>query len=93
MLEVDAVLVATGRVPTSADLNLAAVGVESERGFIPVDDGLRVLAGGNPVPHLWAVGDVTGKLMTQQQKADSLGYVPLPESLRQKALTAVDSLK
>ena len=63
VLEVDAVLVATGRVPTSADLNLAAVGVETERGFIPVDDGLRVLAGGNPVPHLWAVGDVTGKLM------------------------------
>ena len=63
VLEVDAVLVPTGRVPTSADLNLAAVGVESERGFIPVDDGLRVLAGGNPVPHLWAVGDVTGKLM------------------------------
>jgi len=63
VLEVDAVLVATGRVPTSADLNLAAVGVESERGFIPVDEGLRVLAGGNPVPHLWAVGDVTGKLM------------------------------
>ena len=63
VLEVDAVLVATGRVPTSAELNLAAVGVESERGFIPVDDGLRVLAGGNPVPHLWAVGDVTGKLM------------------------------
>jgi len=30
---------------------------------------------------------------TQQQKADSLGYVPLPEDLRQKALTAVDSLK
>ena len=63
VLEVDAVLVATGRVPTSAELNLAAVGVETERGFIPVDDGLRVLAGGNPVPHLWAVGDVTGKLM------------------------------
>ena len=63
VLEVDAVLVATGRVPTSADLNLAAAGVETERGFIPVDDGLRVLAGGNPVPHLWAVGDVTGKLM------------------------------
>jgi len=30
---------------------------------------------------------------TQQQKADSLGYVPLPESLRQKALAAVDTLK
>ena len=30
---------------------------------------------------------------TQQQKADSLGYVPLPENLRQKALAAVDTLK
>ena len=29
----------------------------------------------------------------QQAKADSLGYVPLPEALRQKALTATDSLK
>ena len=28
-----------------------------------------------------------------QAKSDSLGYVPLPEELRQKALTAVDSLK
>jgi len=30
---------------------------------------------------------------TQQQKADGLGYVPLPEGLRQKALAAVDTLK
>jgi len=30
---------------------------------------------------------------TQQGKADALGYVPLPEDLRQKALTAVESLK
>ena len=30
---------------------------------------------------------------TQQQKADSLGYVPLPEELRQKALAAVESLR
>ena len=63
VLEVDAVLVATGRVPTSKDLNLAAVGVETNRGFIPVDDQMRVLANGEPVPHLWAVGDVTGKMM------------------------------
>ena len=28
-----------------------------------------------------------------QAKSDSLGYVPLPEDLRQKALTAVDSIK
>jgi dihydrolipoamide dehydrogenase len=66
-LEVDAVLVATGRVPVSADLNLVAVGVTTQRGFIPVDDTLRVLASHEPgapaVPHLWAVGDVTGKMM------------------------------
>ena len=28
-----------------------------------------------------------------QATSDSLGYVPLPESLRQKALAAVDSIK
>ncbi|MCP9817093.1 dihydrolipoyl dehydrogenase [Synechococcus sp. GreenBA-s] len=62
-LEVDAVLVATGRIPTSKELNLDAVGVATNRGFIPVDDQLRVLVDGAPVPHLWAVGDVTGKMM------------------------------
>ena len=62
-LEVDAVLVATGRVPVTGELNLASVGVETQRGFIPVDDTMRVLAGGEPIPHLWAVGDVTGKMM------------------------------
>jgi dihydrolipoamide dehydrogenase len=61
--EVDAVLVATGRVPVTGELNLASVGVETQRGFIPVDDTMRVLAGGEPIPHLWAVGDVTGKMM------------------------------
>jgi len=62
-LEVDAVLVATGRVPSSKGLKLEACGIETNRGFIPVDDQLRVLVNGTPVPHLWAVGDVTGKMM------------------------------
>ena len=62
-LEVDGVLVATGRSPVSRDLNLASVGVTTERGFIPVDGRLRVLADAQPVEGLWAVGDVTGKLM------------------------------
>jgi pyruvate/2-oxoglutarate dehydrogenase complex dihydrolipoamide dehydrogenase (E3) component len=43
----------------SKDLNLASVGVETNRGFIPVDDQLRVLVNNEPLPHLWAVGDVT----------------------------------
>ena len=62
-LEVDAVLVATGRVPTSKDLNLASLQIETNRGFIPVDEKMRVISEGKPVPSLWAVGDVTGKLM------------------------------
>ena len=62
-LEVDAVLVATGRVPSSKHLNLESVGVETNRGFIPVDDSMRVLVNGAPQSNLWAVGDVTGKLM------------------------------
>lgn len=64
VLEVDAVLVATGRIPATKDLGLEAVGVETVRpGFIPVDDTMAVLSGGEPVPHLWAIGDATGKLM------------------------------
>ena len=62
-LEVDAVLVATGRVPSSKGLNLESVGVETNRGFVPIDDSMRVLVNEKPLPHLWAVGDVTGKLM------------------------------
>ncbi len=62
-LEVDAVLVATGRVPTSKELNLESVGVNLDKGFIPVDERMRVLVKGKPLPNLWAVGDVTGKLM------------------------------
>ncbi len=62
-LEVDAVLVATGRSPSSKGMNLESIGVETNRGFVPIDDQMRVLSKDQPVPHLWAVGDVTGKLM------------------------------
>ena len=62
-LEVDAVLVATGRVPTSKDLNLKSVGVETAKGFISVDDRMRVISNDKVIPNIWAVGDVTGKLM------------------------------
>lgn len=64
VLEVDACLVATGRIPATKDLGLDSVGVETDRrGFIPVDDTLAVLSQGEPIPHLWAIGDATGKLM------------------------------
>ncbi|HBQ97686.1 MULTISPECIES: dihydrolipoyl dehydrogenase [unclassified Roseofilum] len=64
VLEVDACLVATGRVPTAKNMGLESVGVELDRrGFIPVDDTMAVLSGGEKVPHLWAIGDATGKMM------------------------------
>ncbi|NEQ99071.1 MAG: dihydrolipoyl dehydrogenase [Cyanothece sp. SIO2G6] len=64
VLEVDACLVATGRVPATKDLGLETVGVETDRrGFIAVNDKMEVLLDGNPVPHLWAIGDATGKMM------------------------------
>ncbi len=63
-LEVDAVLVATGRIPCSGSLNLGSVGVETSRGFVPVDERMRVLSpDGSSISNLWAVGDLTGKLM------------------------------
>jgi len=64
VLEVDACLVATGRIPATKDIGLETVGVEADRrGFITVNDRLQVLQNGEPVPHLWAIGDATGKLM------------------------------
>ena len=63
-LEVDACLVATGRIPATKNLGLESVGVEVDRrGFIAVNDQMAVLKDGEPVPHLWAVGDATGKMM------------------------------
>lgn len=64
VLEVDACLVATGRIPYTQNLGLESVGVETDkRGYIPIDEKMAVLSGGEPVPHLWAIGDATGKMM------------------------------
>lgn len=64
VLEVDACLVATGRRPATQNLGLETVGVETVKpGFIPVNDHMQVLKEGEPVPHLWAIGDATGKMM------------------------------
>ncbi|MGW9792588.1 reactive chlorine resistance oxidoreductase RclA [Serratia sp. 121840015-1] len=52
----NALLVAAGRVPNTAGLQLARAGVETdERGAVRVDAQLR-----SSVPHIWALGDVNG---------------------------------
>src|SRR4028119_1059325 len=57
VIEVDACLVATGRIPDTKNLGLETVGAETDRrGFIPVDERMAVLSGGEAVPHLWAIG-------------------------------------
>ncbi len=54
-LEVDRVLVATGRGPNTRDLDLDAAGVKvDEHGFVIVDETLRTTN-----PSVWAAGDVT----------------------------------
>ncbi|WP_016952145.1 dihydrolipoyl dehydrogenase [Anabaena sp. PCC 7108] len=64
VLEVDACLVATGRIPATKNLGLDSVGVElDKRNFIPVNDSMAVLSSGEVVPHLWAIGDANGKMM------------------------------
>jgi dihydrolipoamide dehydrogenase len=63
-IEVDACLVATGRIPMTENLGLESVGAERDRrNFIPVNDKMAVLSAGEVVPHLWAIGDATGKMM------------------------------
>lgn len=64
VLEVDACLVATGRIPATKNLGLESVGCETDRrGFLPINEHLQLLAGGEPVSHVWAIGDAMGKMM------------------------------
>ena len=68
-LEVDEILVATGRRPATDDLGLDTVGLEKGQTLV-TDDTLRVLDGdGQPIEWLYAVGDVNGRaLLTHQGK-------------------------
>jgi glutathione reductase (NADPH) len=57
-IEVDCVMFATGRVPNTENLGLAAAGVElNEKGAIRVDEDNR-----SSVPSIYAVGDVTDRI-------------------------------
>lgn len=63
-LQVDAAMIATGRAPYTEGLGLDVVGIETQRGFVPVDDRMRVLdKHGNVIDHLYAIGDINGKMM------------------------------
>ncbi|MSQ29508.1 MAG: dihydrolipoyl dehydrogenase [Dehalococcoidia bacterium] len=57
-IEADLVLVAIGFTPHTDGLNLEAAAVKTERGFITIGDRMET-----NVPGIYAIGDVTGKLM------------------------------
>ncbi len=59
VLEAEQALVAIGFRPNSKGLGLEEVGVKiSERGFVEIDEKMAT-----NIPGIWAIGDVTGKLM------------------------------
>ena len=59
VLEADQAMIAIGFRPNTADLGLEQVGVKMDkRGFIEIDDHMAT-----NVPGIWAIGDVTGKLL------------------------------
>jgi len=59
VLEADQALLAIGFRPNSKELGLEETGVRiNERGFIEIDEKMST-----NIPGIWAIGDVTGKLM------------------------------
>lgn len=69
-LEVDAAMIATGRVPNTANMGLEERGIETNRGFVNVNEKMQVLScpeaeGTVPevIPNLYCIGDANGKMM------------------------------
>jgi dihydrolipoamide dehydrogenase len=60
-LETDAVVLAVGWPGNVEGLNLEAAGVTTGRGYITVDDAFNTSA-----PHIFAAGDITGRMMLVQ---------------------------
>lgn len=59
VLEADQALVAIGFRPNSKGIGLEEIGVKiNERGFVEINDKMAT-----NMPGIWAIGDVTGKLM------------------------------
>ncbi|MBI1186367.1 MAG: dihydrolipoyl dehydrogenase [Alphaproteobacteria bacterium] len=70
-LDVDAVLVAIGRRPVTADLGLEAVGVKTDqRGFVETDQGKTNVDG------IWAIGDCThGPMLAHKAEEEGIAVI------------------
>jgi len=81
VLEVDALLVAVGRRPSSSGLGLDATGVKVDaRGFIEVDAKMRTSS-----PHIYAAGDVAQSLQFTHV-ADETGRIAVGNALSRLAI-------
>ncbi|WP_255768521.1 mycothione reductase [Pseudarthrobacter sulfonivorans] len=61
-LETDIVLLATGRVPNTDRLDAGAAGFDlNADGTLSVDGQLRILAGGQPLEGVYALGDIANR--------------------------------
>jgi dihydrolipoamide dehydrogenase len=76
-------VMAVGWVANTAELNLSAAGVETDRReFVRVDPYMRTTAS-----HIFAAGDITGRLMLVPQ-AMQAGFVAATNAVRGDVLTA-----
>ncbi len=83
-VEADKILVAVGRRPNSADLGLEQAGVQLDKGFIVVNDEMQT-----SVPSIYAVGDVTGKVMLAHAASEQ-GLVAASQAAGEKHRMAYD---
>lgn len=68
-IEVEKILVAVGRIPNTASLNLTAVGVATKRGLVEVNERMETTAKG-----IYAIGDIVPTIQLAHVAYDE-GYV------------------
>ena len=74
-IEVERVLVATGRRPNTEDIGLGTVGLETDRGFVPVNDRMETAAAA-----VYCVGDANGRCLLAHA-ASAQGVVAVANAL------------
>jgi len=82
-IDAETVLLAVGFRPNSEGLGLEALGVKPETGRIPIDDRMATT-----VPGIWAIGDVTGKLMLAH--VGSAMGIACAEAIAGRAVSAME---
>jgi len=87
ILEVDALLIATGRMPDLDTLNVEAAGISTKNGYIVTDKFMRT-----SVNNIWALGDVTNPNQlkhTANAEAKIVSHNILNSDLRQVDLDPI----